>query len=153
MKGYKATYGGYCRDHLYEVGETYEIWDDLKKNKLAQPQACKLGFHFCEKLEQVFRYYSPTLDIKVFKVEALGEVIKKSDKHVTNKILIIEEADISDFVIIDKNMVSFKDINGNPSTKEYNDEGIIIHYKSKGYEYRTKWCEVYQEWDRYEVRN
>ena len=91
MIGYKATINGECKDQLYEVGKTYTLDGELIM--------CEKGFHFCEDLIDVFKYYNPNKDIKVFKIEALGNIKTFDDKSVTDKIMILEEVDLSNMVL------------------------------------------------------
>jgi hypothetical protein len=49
FKGYDQNMK--CRDHQYEVGQTYEMAGEAK--------ACQRGFHFCEHPLDVFNYYPP----------------------------------------------------------------------------------------------
>ncbi|MCK9272921.1 RHS repeat protein [Candidatus Gracilibacteria bacterium] len=94
MIGYKATYNGKCKERLYEVGKTY-----ILKGELIM---CKNGFHFCQDLFDVFYYYTPDKYLKVFKVEALGNIETERDKSVTDKIKILEEVSLAN-LILEKN--------------------------------------------------
>ena len=85
MKGYKAFIktknGKKCLNYNFGKKKIHEI-----KGKLS---VCKKGFHFCEKLEDIFEYYN--LDKKtvvIHEIEALGEVLKEGNKSVTNKLKI-----------------------------------------------------------------
>ena len=133
MKGYKATYNGKCKGQLYEVGQTYSIDSILIM--------CQNGFHFCNKLEDVFDYYPPKHDIKVFEVEALGKTITDENKSVTNKIKIIRELsnkELKKHFILDKNnnIIYFKNNDRYEYWQEYDQNNNVIHYKSNsGYEY------------------
>ena len=85
MKGYKAfnitENGKQCRDYNFENKEIHEI-----KGKL---EVCENGFHFCEKLEDVFDYYKfDKKTVVIHEIEVLGEVLKEDNKSVTNKIKI-----------------------------------------------------------------
>ncbi|MCK9272948.1 hypothetical protein M0P65_05365 [Candidatus Gracilibacteria bacterium] len=124
MIGYKATYNGYCLNQLYEVGQTHTFYGELIM--------CLNGFHFCQDLYDVFTYYNPNKDIKVFKVEALGNIITEYNKSVTDRIKILEEVDL-------RNMV----IEKNNKKKYFNDKGSYIRFEiSNGcwynYEYDEK---------------
>jgi hypothetical protein len=85
MIGYKFMESDMsCRGFQYEIGKEYTL-----EGKLG---ICENGFHFCENLFDCLYYYDNIKgDKRVFLVEALGEVITKYDKSVTNKIKIIEE--------------------------------------------------------------
>lgn len=130
MKGYKGFNKDLtCRDFRYEVGNIYEI--EYK------PKICKRGFHFCEKLEDVFEYYDIAYDNKNKKfsrrfceVEALGDIVTKDDKSCTNKIKIVRELsekDICEILNINYDtLVKYK--------KDFNDERInqILYGLSRG---------------------
>lgn len=72
VKGFKGTdknmqcHGNY----RYELGKQFDLNDD------SEPLLCEKGFHFCKKLENVFRYYKIGDGNRFFEVEAL---VKKSD--------------------------------------------------------------------------
>lgn len=72
VKGFKGTDKDMrCRgDYQYELGKQF----DLDTN--VEPAVCSKGFHFCKKLENVFRYYKIGDGNRFFEVEAL---VKKSD--------------------------------------------------------------------------
>jgi len=92
MIGYKATYNGKCFNYkLYEVDQTYTLDGQLV--------ICENGFHFCQDLYDVFSYYATNKDLKIFKVEALGNIDTEGDKSVTDKIKILEEVDLSNMVL------------------------------------------------------
>ncbi|MCK9272922.1 hypothetical protein M0P65_05235 [Candidatus Gracilibacteria bacterium] len=138
MIGYKATIDGYCLDKLYEIGKTYTLKGKLKM--------CYNGFHFCEDLIDVFSHYPPEKNIKIFKVEALGEVLSDSDKSVTNKIKILEKVNLSNLKLkkygveyhFDKNGNILKEKSTNTFTYKYDDNGNLIKYKTS-YGYWEKW--------------
>ena len=84
MKGYKVfTSDWACRGFQYEVGKTYVHEGDIK--------LCDKGFHFCEKANDCFDYYSFDSDNKVAEIEALGEIKTDGKKSVTDKITIVRE--------------------------------------------------------------
>ena len=100
ITGYKAFYqdknGLYCqpctngKKYRYKEGEICEIKGKLK--------ICKNGIHFCENLKDVFDYYPLVQWVKVYKVEILGDVIKKDNKSCTNKLKILEEVTFEEIV-------------------------------------------------------
>lgn len=120
MKGYKGFNEDLtCHGFQYEVGNIYEIE--------GKPLICKRGFHFCEKLEDVFEYYDIAYDNENEKfskrfceVEALGDIITKYNKSCTNKIKIIRELsekDICKILNVDYDtLVKYK--------KDFNDRRI-----------------------------
>ena len=86
MRGYKAFHKDWtCSGKQYKVGETFE--EDV------QLLPCKSGMHFCDRIQNVFLYYTydPGMTV-VAEVEALGDV-KTDDgiKFCTNKLRIIRE--------------------------------------------------------------
>jgi hypothetical protein len=83
VKGYKGLDKNLrCRGMQYEIGQTYEM--------AKSPSICNWGFHFCEKVADVHEYYN-LRDNRICEIEALGEIVKKGNKSVTNKIKIIRE--------------------------------------------------------------
>src|SRR5574344_165318 len=101
MKGYKMMESNMtCLGFQYEVGKEYSLEDELA--------ICESGFHFCENPFDCLGYYNNIKgDKRLFLVEALGEVINKYDKSVTNKIKIVEEIkDIEKF--FDENIKNFE---------------------------------------------
>lgn len=92
MKGYKVFNSDWtCYDGFqYEVGKTYEMNDE--------PIICKQGFHFCTDPKDCFRYYHIWNDIKIAKVEALGDInrVSTDSKCCTNKIKIVKELSLKD---------------------------------------------------------
>ena len=86
MKGYKAFKKDWtCRGKQYKVGKTFE--EDV------QLEPCSAGMHFCDRLPNVFQFYTYNPDQTVVaEVEALGAV--KTDDNIkfcTNKLKIIRE--------------------------------------------------------------
>lgn len=72
VKGFKGT-GKDMRcqdDYQYELGKQFDLDEDV------EPMICSKGFHFCKKLENVFRHYKIGDGNRFFEVEAL---VKKSD--------------------------------------------------------------------------
>jgi len=120
MIGYKATYNGKCLDQLYEVGQTYTLDGELVM--------CANGFHFCKDLYDVFYYYHPNKNIKVFKIESLGNVETIGDKSVTNKIKILEEVNLSNMILEKQNNKKYFDDKGN-LIKDENTSGYWIKYE------------------------
>ena len=72
VKGFKGTDKDMrCQDdYQYELGKQFDLDEDV------EPMVCSKGFHFCKKLENVFRYYKIGDGNRFFEVEALA---KKSD--------------------------------------------------------------------------
>lgn len=85
-KYYKAfNYDLRCIGFQYEIGKTYKID--------GSPILCERGFHFCDSIANVYKYYTMSDDTRVCEVEPLGEIVADEDgiKFVTNKIKIIKE--------------------------------------------------------------
>ena len=78
VKGFKGTNKDMrCQDdYQYELGKQFDLDEDV------EPMVCSKGFHFCKKLENVFRYYKIGDGNRFFEVEAL---VKKSDLEPKNK--------------------------------------------------------------------
>ena len=66
----------------FEVGKEYIHDGKIEK--------CSSGFHFCEKLENCFKYYDCVSWNKIAIVEGYGERIQDDDKTVCSKIKIIK---------------------------------------------------------------
>lgn len=124
---YKATSNGKCINITYKLGKTYTFNGDIL--------LCYVGFHFCSNLENVFEYYSPNKNIKVYEIEVLGNVIEGTNKAVTDKFKLVREvndADIAKWVKFDdkRNIIYHKHDNGFEVHYEYDENGNIIHYKT-----------------------
>lgn len=78
VKGFKGTDKDMrCKgDYQYELGKQFDL------DKDSEPSVCHNGFHFCENLESVFRYYKIGDGNRFFEVEAL---VKKSVLEPKNK--------------------------------------------------------------------
>jgi len=113
MIGYKATENGKCKDQLYEVGQTYTLDGKMKM--------CEKGFHFCKDLIDVFEYYYPNKDTKVFKIEALGNIETEENKSVTDKIMILEEVSLSNLIVEKYGIKKYFDDKDNYIKTEYSD--------------------------------
>ena len=71
VKGFKGTEKDMsCKGYRYELGKQFDLDDNI------EPLLCEKGFHFCKKLENVFRYYKIGDGNRFFEVKAL---VKKSD--------------------------------------------------------------------------
>jgi YD repeat-containing protein len=96
---------------------------------------CERGFHFCQKLKDVFKYYQTPEKIDdiliVYEVEALGEIETHGAKSVTDRIRIVSVVDPQDYAHLiykheyDKRGNLIKTIlpNGNIYSYEYDDRG------------------------------
>lgn len=73
-----------CRCFQYEIGHTYEF--DGK------PIVCKQGFHFCKSIAETYKYYPMSENVRICRVEAIGEISTDDElKYCTNRIKICEE--------------------------------------------------------------
>ena len=72
-----------CRCFQYEIGHTYEF--DGK------PIVRKQGFHFCKSIAETYNYYPRSEDVRICRVEAIGEISTDELKYCTNRIKICEE--------------------------------------------------------------
>ena len=72
VKGFKGTNKDMrCQDdYQYELSKQFDLDADV------EPVICSKGFHFCKRLENVFKYYNIGNGNRFFEVEAL---VKKSD--------------------------------------------------------------------------
>ncbi|MCK9272971.1 hypothetical protein M0P65_05480 [Candidatus Gracilibacteria bacterium] len=125
MIGYKATANGKCKRKTYKLGKTYTLKSEMK--------ICKRGFHFCQDLFDVFEYYPPNKNTKVFKVEALGNVETEDNKSVTDKIKILEEVNLSNIIV-----------------EKY---GYKKHFDDKGNCIKIEYPDVYWEKFKYDSKN
>ena len=124
MKGYKLIPPNLtCLGFQYEIGKEYFLEDELKM--------CKKGFHFCKNPFDCLKYYDNIKgDKRLFLVEALGKVITKDDKSVTNKIKIVEEIpNIEKF--FDENINNFKVDYYKLSSSQQLSEDFIEKYINK----------------------
>lgn len=78
VDGYKGTTSDMkCRDSQFELGHRYYMPEEEKV------EVCYSGYHFCQDLEDVFRFYSIGTNNRFFKVKAL---VRKKDLEAAKKI-------------------------------------------------------------------
>ena len=83
VRGYKGFNADMtCQGFQYEPGNAYEMDSRI--------EPCERGFHFCRNMADVFNYYSGK-DCRYAEVEALGKVVDRDDKSVTDRIRIVRE--------------------------------------------------------------
>lgn len=115
VKGYKVFNQDWtCRDFKYEVRQTYTHDGPIA--------VCEAGFHFCQKPSACFNYYPFDSSNHVAEIEAIGNVMVKGDKSVTNKIHIIREIpwhEVLDLVNDGKNCTGLGNT-GNNNAGNYN---------------------------------
>jgi len=70
-----------CRGFEFEIGGEYKLDEPI--------MLCKTGFHYCNILQDVFKYYYGN-DMIYCEVEALGDVDSADDKCCTNHIRVLK---------------------------------------------------------------
>ena len=81
MRGYKGFNADMtCRGFQYEPGKVYEMYGEIAP--------CMRGFHFCQKMADVFDYYCEK-GCRYAEVEAIGEILNKGNKSVTDRLHIV----------------------------------------------------------------
>lgn len=66
VTGYKGTDKDMkCRDYQYEMNKQHDMPEG------AEIDICRSGFHFCDKIKDVFRYYDVSKGNRFFEVKAL----------------------------------------------------------------------------------
>lgn len=94
-----------CRGFQYEIGKTYSMPE--------KPIICERGFHCCQRLVDVFNYYSPKLgpigaaqsSNRFCLVEVCGDVdiekgVYTNKKYATNSITIVRELPTDEIIEI-----------------------------------------------------
>lgn len=83
MKGYKATNNDMtCRGYQFELDKTFTLDGPLK--------ICNNGFHFCQNVQDVFEFYD-SYTLRIFEVEAFGDIITKQQKSCALSIKFVRE--------------------------------------------------------------
>jgi hypothetical protein len=78
------------------------------------------GFHFCEKVDEVLRYYDiEDKEFVLFEINAIGDVESENDKSCTNKIEIVRIIPKSEYNSLFQT-----------TTFEFYDDGSVKNYKS-----------------------
>lgn len=91
VKGYKAFRKNWkCIHFQYEVGKTYKYEGEMKP--------CESGFHFCRELKDCLNFYplDNNMNVVFAEIEALGKVIDRGNKSVTDEIRIVKEIPIEE---------------------------------------------------------
>jgi hypothetical protein len=90
VKAYKAFKPDWtCQGFQYEVGKEYVHTGTVKP--------CSSGFHACENPLDVLNYYD-LIESKFAEVELSGVIVKEKDKSCAEKIKIIKEISIFDYI-------------------------------------------------------
>lgn len=75
-----------CKDHQFVIGEIAE------KPAKDKPKLCSTdGFHYCNKLENVYGYYSLNKENRFCEVEILGPFTDDHEKSITTSLRVIRE--------------------------------------------------------------
>lgn len=87
----KIAYKGFdkdlkCRNHQYVIGEIAE-----KPEKESVKICSEDGFHYCDKLNDVFDHYSNTKGNRFCEVEILGNFKDDGSKSITTKLKVVRE--------------------------------------------------------------
>ena len=83
MKGYKGMHKDMtCRGMHFEVGKSYHTDGEIK--------LCENGFHFCERLSDVFNFYEKD-ESRYFEILADGVIKSDGKKSVASDMTIIRE--------------------------------------------------------------
>ena len=148
--GCKATYDYFCRDHKFEIGQTYELSE--------KPIMCYYGFHYCVNPKDVLQHYPIKHDFRLLEIEDLGESITQGNKSVTNKLRVVREIPKEEYyslfgivnnelTIIDEeddywatfkydernNLIRYDDSYGNWVEREYDQNNNQVYYKNSPY--------------------
>lgn len=167
MKTYKATYDNKCLDFTYRIGKTYTHNGPLIP--------CQSGFHSCPKLKNVFKYYIPQKNIKVYECEIGNEYIIDDDKIVSRTIKLVKEiksSELKEWMKFDlaDNLI-YRKLQGINVKEyfEYDEKNNLIHETSSDgyeiwYEYDENNNQIYkrkhkndikilEEWKTYDENN
>lgn len=106
VSGYKAYNSDFSNnyDEKYEVGKSYHFPGDIKWKKS--------GFHFCQNLEDVFRYYSAFDDIIICAVTGFGNVYSFFDDYNEYEIMVSNNISIQRVLSRDEIIEYGKSLNG-----------------------------------------
>lgn len=75
----------------YELGQVYT---KVLATPLTRPRLCSNdGYHYCNELKDVGKYYSFEGNNRYFKIEVLGTFTDSSDKSITTSFRLLEEID------------------------------------------------------------
>jgi hypothetical protein len=88
----KIAYKGFdkdlkCRGEQFQVGEIYSKNVEVKIPKLCTSD----GYHYCNKLEDVYNYYSEKEDNRFCEIQVLGAFTDGGDKSTTTTFKILRE--------------------------------------------------------------
>lgn len=128
MKGYKLTYNGKTRNLTYKPGRAFVL-----DGKLIM---CLQGFHFCQDIKNLLEWMDFNKNIRIFEIEAEGNIIEDYDKSVTDKMTVIRE--LTDEELEKKLGITKTYDNGITITKEepsscakYDENGYLIEVQGE----------------------
>lgn len=126
VKGFKALNSDMIyRGYQFEVGQTYEIAGDEPLEVSGNN-----GFHFYEKLDNVFNYYHFG-GCRVVEVESLDDVVARGNRFATKKWRVVRELTQDDF----KNY-KFTDLIPDLWFKDRSDEELLVYKDHPDYKVR-----------------
>jgi YD repeat-containing protein len=140
MTVYTASYDDKFNSMTYQIGRVYTFNGDVTGYKLSF-NFCKkfTGFNFCKKIKDVFNSedmfddnHKPKGNIKVYEIEVLGSTsYNYANKYITDKMKIIREMDISNFIKYDENgnVIYYKHSNGLSERYKYDENNNLIYHK------------------------
>jgi len=132
MIAYKATRNFKCINQEYKVGKTYTA-DKMK--------ICHYGFHFCQEMHNVLKYYQPTNDFVLLEIEVLGAIETEYHKSVTDKFKVLRVVPREEYTDAmnegcdsykydeNNNLISIKFSSRVTSSYEYDERGNCISQK------------------------
>lgn len=127
IHGYKAFENNWkCRDKQYICPGEFETTNGVS--------LCQHGMHFCEKIDDVFKYYGPHLDyIKIAEVIAHGSIVSGFNKSCTDKLTIVKELSIAEILQkIESNCTAAMVANYSNLILAYDNTGKRIGYSNYG---------------------
>lgn len=131
MYGFKGTNDEFkCRDKKYAIKEVFRHDGEI--------DVCSSGFHFCDNLMDVYKYYLPYRNNRYFLIKS-GENTKKRDsKYVCDTIKFMEEITIDNLEYLLRES-KYQEI------YRKNVDGIYIYAIHYGNLYKLKYLETYMD--------
>ena len=118
MKGYKCLNENMCAtlgDNMkYELGKEYTMYGDIKMGLR--------GYHFAIDLFWAFSSYYDIKNIRIFEVEATGEIIQYIHMYCTNKIKLVRE-------LSKKEVIEYIKENKKRYYSRWRFKAMMVHYK------------------------
>ena len=108
MRGFKGMASDMtCRGMKYEVGKSYHVDGKI--------EVCHNGLHFCERLRDVFKFYSRDKS-RFFMVEASGTIKQDGKKSAASDLTVLRELDD---IEVNRAYYGYGDGNGNGNGNGY----------------------------------